>query len=153
MLRGIINDQDEQLYGSPVALRCMGGHVEEWKGGKERGRGDENGNGEGGGEKEGKKVEKVVEMDCALYHYEEGPSTDAAFLTAAWCYALRCSPDLCNVLPVHSITLFDPYAEWLVHDNNHPSYPYSYPHPYSCCHSSNNTCNERTSADAQDDIV
>ena len=155
MLRGIINDEDEQLNGSPVALRYMGKQGKDQKEGKERGGGDENGNGEGGGEgeKEGKKVKKEVEMDCSLYYYEEGPSTDAAFLTAAWCYALHGSPDLCNVLPVHSITLFDPYAEGLVHNNDHPSYPCPYSHSYPYSHSSNDSCNVRISADAQNDIV
>ena len=157
LLRSIIND--EQLHGSPAALRCMSEHEKDLNKGKEIGGGDGNGEGEGEGEKEGKKVEKEVEMDCSLYYYEEGPSVDATFLTAAWCFALHCSPDLCNVLPVHSITSFDSYAEGLVHDNHHSSCP----HPYlqscshSCSHSSshlaNDSCDICTSTDAQDDIV
>jgi hypothetical protein len=141
VLRSIINE--ETLSGRSVSHVCVGVCVSEGdEGGKEvkavkeggaemkGGKGDDEGKGgipakkeENGEECKGEGEEEEEEMDSSMYRYEESPCPASFFLPAAWCYALHSSPDLCNVLPVHSITLLDPYTEGLIHDHNPTSYP------------------------------
>lgn len=48
------------------------------------------------------------------YCYEEGPYPGAFFLPAVWGFALRCSPDLCWLMPLHCAVLLDPYDAGLL---------------------------------------
>lgn len=139
VLRSIINE--ETLSGRYVSHKCVG--VSEGdEGGKEvkavkeggvemkGGKGDNDDKGridaekeENGEECNGEGEEEEEEMDSSMYRYEESPCPASFFLPAAWWYALHSSPDLCNVLPVHSITLLDPYTEGLIHDHDPTSSP------------------------------
>jgi hypothetical protein len=141
VLRGIINE--ETSSGRFVSHVCVGVSVGEGdEGGKEvkavkegngemkGGKGDNEGKGgidaekeENGEECKGEGEEEEEDMDSSMYRYEESPCPASFFLPAAWCYALHSSPDLCNLLPVHSITLLDPYTEGIIHDHNPSSYP------------------------------
>jgi Dyggve-Melchior-Clausen syndrome protein len=56
----------------------------------------------------------LMQGTSTSYCYEEGPFPGAFFLPAVWGVTLRCSPDLCRLMPLHCAVLLDPYDAGLL---------------------------------------